>query len=145
MTTKLRSSYIENDFGGLFKQYAIAFQPTTFVELGVLDGYSTLHIAKGIEWLAKNRAYRGHLDAYDLFDDYEFKHGRKDDVEKLLEDNGVAQYVNVQKGDAYKVYSNYPDMVLDKVLAIEFLHIDISNTGQVIRSEERRVGKECRL
>ena len=128
----MRSSYIDNNYGELLKQYVMAWQPASFVELGVLDGYSTLHIAKGLQWLQKYRGYCGKLDSYDLFDSYQYKHGNKDEVEKLLADNGVSGYVNLQQGNAYEVYQNYPDMVLDKVRGIEFLHIDISNTGKVI-------------
>ena len=128
----MRSSYIENNYGELIKQYIIAWQPASFVELGVLDGYSTLNISLGIKELAKLRGYLGKLDAYDLFEDYQFKHGNKEEVEKLLNDNGVSEFVNLVKGNAYEAYKNYPDMVLDKVRGIEFLHIDISNTGKVI-------------
>jgi predicted O-methyltransferase YrrM len=103
------------------------------VELGVLDGYSTLHIAKGIKWLHKVRGYQGKLDAYDLFEDYEFKHGSKEEVKNVLRENGVEDYVNLQKGNAYEVYKNYPNMVMDEVRGVEFLHIDISNTGDIIR------------
>jgi len=42
----IRSSYIANNYGELLRQYVIAFQPSSFVELGVLDGYSTLHIIR---------------------------------------------------------------------------------------------------
>ena len=129
----MRSSYIANNFGELLKQYVIAWQPSSFVELGVLDGYSTLSIAEGIKWLHQHRGYQGRLDAYDLFEDYQFKHGQKNEVEFLLNEYGVSEYVNLQKGDAYEVYKNYPDMVLDSVRGIEFLHIDISNTGETLR------------
>jgi len=128
----MRSSYITNNFGELIKQYVIAWQPSSFVELGVLDGYSTLGIAQGIKWLHDHRGYKPQFDAYDLFEDYQFKHGQKAEVEKVLQDNKVSDYVNLQKGNAYEVYKNYPDMVLDTVRGIEFLHIDISNTGKVI-------------
>ena len=129
----MRSSYIANNFGELLKQYVIAWQPSSFVELGVLDGYSTLNIAKGIKWLHQYRGYQGRLDAYDLFEDYQFKHGQKDEVEALLKEHEVSDYVNLRKGDAYEVYKNYPDMVLDSVRGVEFLHIDISNTGGTLR------------
>ena len=128
----MRSSYITNNFGELLKQYVMAWQPSSFVELGVLDGYSTTYIAEGIKWLSKFRGYQGRLDAYDLFDDYQYKHGNQQEVQKILVDNGVSQFVNLVKGDAYKVQENYPDMVLDQVRGVEFLHIDISNTGKVI-------------
>lgn len=133
MSHLIRSSYIENNYGELIKQYVIAWQPSSFVELGVLDGYSTFHIAQGIKELQSLRGFYGKLDAYDLFEDYQFKHGKKEEVQKLLNDNNVSNYVNLQQGDAYQVYKNYPDMVLDAVRGIEFLHVDISNTGDVIK------------
>lgn len=128
----MRSSYIENDFGKIIEAYVFGWQPASLVELGVLDGYSTLAIAKGIKRLEKLRNFAPKFDSYDLFEDYPHKHGNKDEVQKLLEDEGVAKYVNLVKGNAYEVYKNYPDMVLDTVRGIEFLHIDISNTGKVI-------------
>jgi hypothetical protein len=127
----MRSSYIENDYGKLIEEYVFSWQPSSFVELGVLDGYSTTHIAKGIKRLEKLRNFAPKFDAYDLFEDYEFKHGNKEEVEKVLEENNVRKYVNLQKGSAYEVYKNYPDRV-DDMKGVEFLHIDISNTGKVI-------------
>src|SRR3990167_3000934 len=132
----IRSSYIANNYGELLRQYVIAFQTSSFVELGVLDGYSTLHIAEGVKWLHKYRNYETKLDAYDLFDDYEYKHGSFDEVSNMLYEKNVSQYVNLQQGDAYKVHENYPDIEIDEAgdpcKGIEFLHIDISNTGKVI-------------
>lgn len=106
--------------------------PVSFVELGVLDGYSTINIAKGIQWLHKYRGYQRQLDSYDLFDDYNFKHGELSEVQSRLKAEGLSDYVNLRKGDAYKVHENYPDMVFDEVKGIEFLHIDISNHGKSI-------------
>lgn len=128
----MRSSYINNNFGELLKQYVIAWQPANFVELGILDGYSTLNIARGIKELHKLRGYKSRLDAYDLFDDYTFKHGEKAEVEALMELEGVSDYVNIKKGNAYEVHENYP-VPCDGTRGIEFLHIDISNTGGTIK------------
>lgn len=134
----MNSSYIENDFGKLIEEYVFAWQPNSLVELGVLDGYSTLHIAKGIKRLERLRGFSPKFDAYDLFEDYEFKHGKKEEVEKLLKENDVDKYVSLQKGNAYETYKNYPDLTYNKngdpeIHGIEFLHIDISNTGKVIK------------
>lgn len=129
----MRSSYIQHNYGELIKQYIMAWQPRTFVELGVLDGYSTLHIAQGIKWLKERRGYQFHLDAYDLFDDYPYKHGSKEAVEALLKEHSMSEFVNVYKGSAYEVHKNYPDMVLEEGSGIQFLHIDISNTGKTIK------------
>jgi len=127
----MRSSYTINDYGPLIEEYVLTWQPSSYVELGVLDGYSTLHIAKGLKRIHQLRGWKPTLDAYDLFDDYQFKHGNKEEVADLLKSEGVSDYVNLQSGDAYKVHANYPDVTFDK-RGVEFLHIDISNTGKVL-------------
>lgn len=125
----MRSSYIQNDYGKLLTNAVIALKPNPyFVELGVLDGYSTLHIAKGLKEIHRLYGIEAKLNAFDLFDDYEFKHGNQKEVQKLIDDNQLSQYVNLQKGDAYKVYDQFPDK------RIEFLHVDISNTGDTIKN-----------
>lgn len=128
----MRSSYIENNYGKILEEYVFGWQPSSFVELGVLDGYSTLHIARGIQRLEKLRNFAPKFDAYDLFEDYPHKHGNQEEVQKMLEEKGVSKYVNLLKGNAYEVHKNYEDMILDERKGIEFLHIDISNTGKVI-------------
>ena len=118
----MRTSYKENDFGEIFYKLVISYKPETVVELGILDGYSTLHIAKG---LSVNGS--GHLYGYDLWDEYAYKHGDMDDVHEMLLDNRVSQHVTMYKGDAFEVYEEWADDTID------FLHVDISNDGKVIR------------
>lgn len=130
----MRSSYIQNNFGEVLKQYVMAYEPTILVELGLLDGYSTLHIAQGLKWVEKRRGKRAVLDAYDIFDDYAFKHGKKEEIERVLSTDGVSDYARIIKGNAYEVHQKYPDMVLDSVPGIDFLHIDISNTGSTVHN-----------
>lgn len=135
----IRSSYEKHDFGGLIKQYVVAWRPSSLVELGVLDGYSTFAIAEGIKEC--ERMYGSgnpwpKLDAYDLFDDYTYKHGNQETVQNLLNEKGLTSHVNLHKGDAYRVCEKYLDTrfnwELEPRRGIEFLHIDISNTGKVI-------------
>jgi hypothetical protein len=138
----MRSSYAQNNYGDILKQYVIAWRPASFVELGVLDGYSTLAIAQGIKELERLEKTRGNdnpwakLHAYDLFDDYKFNHGNQEEVQKMLADNNVADSVILAKGDAYKVCENYPDTIINSAgepgRGVEFLHIDISNNGKVV-------------
>lgn len=123
----MRSSYIENNFGLVFKSYVLEWRPVTLVEFGVLDGYSTLNIAQGVKELDKLYGIKTKLISYDLFDDYQFKHGDKEEVEKLLLEQGVSDYVNLIKENAYKVYKDFQDE------SLEFLHVDISNTGDIIK------------
>jgi predicted O-methyltransferase YrrM len=123
----MRSSYFENDIGLILRNYVVAFKPCKLVELGLLDGYSTLWIAKGLKRLHELGGYNLVLDAYDLFEEYPYKHGTKENIEKMLKENEVDKYVNVIKGDAYKVYEKYNNP------SLEFLHIDLSNTGDIVK------------
>lgn len=136
----MRSSYIENDYGSLLTEYIFCgtWQPSSLVELGVLDGYSTLALAKGVEKLNRLKNFTPPFDAYDLFEDYEFKHGKQEEVQNLLKEHGVDKFVNLRKGNAYEVHTNYPDVQYDSTgeqitRGIDFLHIDISNTGDTLR------------
>jgi len=69
----------------------------------------------------------GRLWGYDLWDDYDYKHGDMDQVYEMLREAGVSSYVTLMKGDAFDVYDEWPDY------GIDFLHVDISNDGEVIR------------
>lgn len=123
----IESSYAKNDYGSVLFCNVMGWKPSKAVELGVLNGYSTLHIARAIKQLRELYGSGCILDSWDLFDDYPYKHGRKEDVQKLLEENGIADLVRLEKGNAYEVYKQYDDN------SIDFLHVDISNDGEVIR------------
>lgn len=116
------SSYKENNYGEIFYQLVNTYPPSIAVELGVLDGYSLRHIALGLK---KNKL--GHIDAYDLFEDYAFNHGNQAEVQAMLDKEGLSEYATLIKGDAYEAYKKYEDN------SIYFLHIDISNTGETVR------------
>lgn len=122
----MRSSYIENNIGDILKAYVLGWRPSTLVELGVLDGYSTLAIADGVKEMQLLYGMNTKLVAYDLFDDYQYKHGDQAEVQKLIDEKGLTQYVELRKGDAYKVFEDFPDN------SIQFLHVDISNTGDTL-------------
>lgn len=140
----MRTSYAQNDFGTLLTSYIVSWRPSSLVELGVLDGFSTISIANGIKRLQELEVLRGSsyvwpkLDAYDLFDDYKYKHGELADVQQRLKEYSVADYVNICKGDAYEVHKNYRDIQYDRDgnpgNGLDFLHIDISNTGASLRN-----------
>lgn len=117
-----KSSYALNNFGQVFFDIVIKHKPKLAVELGVLDGYSALHIAQG---LCRNDF--GSLDAWDLWDDYSFRHGIIGEVKRVLEKAEVADRVQLLKGNAYSVHKNYKDN------SIDLLHIDIGNTGIIFK------------
>jgi predicted O-methyltransferase YrrM len=116
------SSYKENNYGEVFYNLITTYPPSIAVELGVLDGYSLRYIAAGLK---KNKL--GHIDAYDLFEDYEFKHGNQLEVQSMLIKEGLQDYVTLFKGDAFEAYKKYQDN------SVYFLHVDVSNTGETVR------------
>lgn len=121
-----RSSYIENDYGSVFRALILSHKPKLAVECGVLDGYSTFHIAHALKFNATKRDIRCPFFAYDLWDDYEYKHGDFIEVEEMLESNGLGSYCNLTEGDAFEVSNIFDNNTVD------FLHMDISNNGDTL-------------
>lgn len=115
----IESSYGVNNYGEVFRAIVDAFKPINVVELGVLNGYSTFHIAAALQ-----RNGRGEIKAYDLFEDYPFRHAKFQDVVEFFK-----PYANVEirRADAYMVAETYPDH------SVDLLHIDISNNGDTVK------------
>jgi predicted O-methyltransferase YrrM len=118
----LKSSYEQNNYGDVFYSVLTTYPPMVAVELGVLHGYSAVHIARALKYVGY-----GHLNAYDLFEDYQYNHGRFDEVQKELIDRGLQDYVTLYRSNAFEVYKDYQDNT------VHFLHVDLSNTGEVVR------------
>ena len=118
---KMNSSYKKNNYSEVFYSIVREFQPNIAVELGILDGYSTCAIAKGI----KDNKF-GKLESYDLFEDYPYKHGIQEEVQKMINKRDLQDSVSLFKGDAFEVYDKYDNN------SLLFLHVDISNDGDII-------------
>jgi predicted O-methyltransferase YrrM len=125
--TNIRSSYIQNNFGELFENIVKARKVENIVELGVLDGYSTLHLAKFLPFNKKHYDIDAHLDAYDLFEDYPYKHGNMQEVQSLLNEYNLQEFVTLYKADAFEVHTKYADN------SVHLLHVDLSNTGDILK------------
>jgi predicted O-methyltransferase YrrM len=119
---EIRSSYMSNNIGEFIFNTILAFPPGRAVELGVLDGYSSFHIAKAFQIMKLRNTI---LEAYDLFEDYPYKHGSMESVSEYLSLVGVKEYVNLFKENAFIVHKKYKDD------SIDFIHIDISNDGDI--------------
>ena len=117
----LYSSYKENNIGKTLYDIVIELSPNVVVEFGVLCGYSTLCIAQALRDLNSN----GKLIAYDLFEEYEYRHGNMEEVNNLLIENSLEDFVELRRGDLYKWIGN-PD-------EFDLLHLDVSNDGEVIQ------------
>ena len=124
----MRSSYIENNYGNVFKALILAHLPSLVVECGVLDGYSTFNIAWALRHNKINRGIESTFVAYDIWENYEYNHGDFREVATMLRENGLLNhFVNLHYGKAFDVHSNFQDR------SIDFLHMDISNDGSVLK------------
>lgn len=120
----MRSSYKENNYGSVLESLIYGLKPKKVVEFGVLDGYSTLHIAFALRF----NATLGHssvFHAWDLWGNYRFNHGNREEVYQMLIDKGLDKFVILGTGDCigdvvHKQYTNN---------SIDFMHVDISNDG----------------
>lgn len=118
----MRSSYQENNYGNVFRALILAHKPKLVVECGVLDGYSTFYIANALRFNVQ-RGIKSEFFAYDLWEEYEYKHGDFEEVREMLEKQHLDGFVNLTEGDAFEVAEVFDDN------SVDFLHMDISNHG----------------
>jgi predicted O-methyltransferase YrrM len=118
----IRSSYIPNHFGRLIQSLVEVLQPNLALEIGILDGYSTLHIARGLRNNGKGKLY-----AFDLFERYPYKSQKKFEVENLISRQGLSQYIEVIQEDADNISQEFQPN------SIDLMHVDISNDGETIK------------
>jgi len=119
----MRSSYIDNDYGSVFRALVLAHKPKLAVECGVLDGYSTFNIAHAIRFNRQRKGIVCPFFAYDIWEDYEYKHGDFQEVEDMLKAQGLEKYCNLTEGDAFNVAQVFENN------SVDLLHMDISNDG----------------
>lgn len=124
----MHSSYIQHNYAAVFKSIVSAFQPIVCVELGVLEGYSTIAIAQGLKENFEKNGARGHLAAHDLFETYQFRNSPIERTRKNIEDAGVGDFVTLYQDNAFYVADDYQPN------SVHLLHIDISNNGGTMRS-----------
>ena len=124
---KMRSSYKKNNYGSVLSSFVIGRKPQVCVELGVLDGYSTVHIATALKFNDQSFGVKGFLYCWDLWENYEYKHGNKRKVEKELSNYKVTPIVQLSHGDAFEATNFFPE------ISIDFLHVDISNDGDTLK------------
>lgn len=123
----MRSSYARNQFSHTFIDIVCAVPPSIAVEIGVLDGYSAISIAKGLAKVDFFKNQIGHLFAYDLWEDYKYRHGNIEDVQVELKSAKIDNYVTLLKMDAFEVHKEYEDN------SVGLVHIDISNDGDILK------------
>lgn len=123
----MRSSYEQNNYGSVFQTLVSFFEPRSIIEFGVLDGYSTYHIANAVKSNKEEKNIFCDFYAYDLWDEYNYKHGNFKEVKNMLISKGLYDYVNLNYGDIFKIYKKIPEN------SVDLLFIDISNDGDKIK------------
>ncbi len=124
---EIYSSYPHEFFKLCFKNTVISFPPRVAVELGVLEGFSTIAISEALSILdGGNDVFSGHLHSYDLWEDYPYRHSTQEKVQKTIDRYGLSEFVTLYKKDAFVVHEDYEDR------SVDLLHIDISNDGDIL-------------
>jgi predicted O-methyltransferase YrrM len=121
-------------YGTFFEGLTKILNPQLIVEIGVCEGYSAVHFAKGL----KECGCGGKLECYDLWEDEESKSNiaieernthlvpTMDKFLRLVSENKLDEFVNVHTKEAFIVLPYYDDEEID------IIHLDISNCGKVI-------------
>ena len=114
------SSYNDHSLGILFYAIARVLKPSLCVEIGILHGFSLLHVASA---LRDNGS--GTIHGFDLFEDYPYRHGSSSDVKTRTAKLGLGDIVTINQGDAFHIHERFD--------SIDLLHVDISNNGDVLK------------
>lgn len=124
----MRSSYRTNNFSLLFTQTVLLQRPRIIVDVGILDGYSTVHLATAAKHINLTMKKECHVYSYDLFEGYRYKHGNRECVENNLERFELSDYVILRQKDAFKAHEDFKDG------EVCLLHLDVSNDGDKIKN-----------
>ena len=127
------SSYKDNNFYKIFIYLSNIKRPETLCELGVLGCYSLLSIAYGQKLLHENNKRYSVSFGYDLFEDYEFNSFKLTDAKKIVNKIEFNNYVTLEKYDIFN------SGILDKIKDFEFIHIDLSNHGEILEQVFERL------
>jgi predicted O-methyltransferase YrrM len=117
----LESSYTQNEMGKKLASLVLQEKPKIVIEFGVLNGYSTLWLGKAVSVLNN----RGHVYGYDLWENYEHKHGDFATVSNRILENNLGDWITLGELDIFDWAAN-PD-------PFDLLHVDISNDGDKLQ------------
>ncbi len=129
---KLFSSYKDNDYGLFFYGLTRLLRPRLIVELGVLQGFSLLTFASA---LRDNKM--GIIEGFDLFEEYPYRHDKYQTVSYRIKKFGLENWAKIYHADAFEVNRRYKE--------VDFLHVDISNSGDVYRTFFKQWSKKVKM
>ncbi|KKW08119.1 MAG: O-methyltransferase, family 3 [Candidatus Kaiserbacteria bacterium GW2011_GWC2_49_12] len=115
----IESSYHTGTIGKTLYEQVLKLKPQKIVEIGTLHGYTTVIMAMALDELGE-----GHINAYDLFEEYPYKHPTFEGTTKNIERYGLSKYVTLAKKDLDSWLANPEDF--------DMLYFDISNTGDTV-------------
>jgi len=129
------STYHHKAMGRVLYDVVIESNAKKIIDIGILFGYSTICLALA----AKQTG--GVVNSYDIFDEYKYFHTELDDVQENLKKYDVEDIVNIEK-------LSLNDW-LDRKEYFDILHVDISNTGDIIEKVYQQyqdsVPHKCRI
>ena len=111
----MQSSYSLNNYDSVFNEIITTVNPTSILEIGILDGYS-------LNSFVKYRQKNCKITAIDLFEKYKYKNAN---FEEIITKFQNLKGINIEYGDFYdyhKCCSNF-----------DLIHIDISNDADTYR------------
>lgn len=115
----IESSYHTSTIGKTLYEQVLKLKPEKIVEIGSYFGYTTVIMAMALDELGK-----GHINSYDLFEEYPYKHPTFEKTQKNIEKYGLSKYVTLAKKGLDEWLAN-PE-------GFDLLYIDVSNNGDVI-------------
>jgi hypothetical protein len=116
----LRSSYATRGYGSLFYALIRVLKPLCAIEIGLFEGFSLLSAGAA---LRDNGA--GRISGYDLFDRYPYRHADRDQLARRIAQSDLESWVTIEDSDAADVAARWT--------AVDYLHVDVSNTGDTFR------------
>ena len=115
---EIESSYRAYDIGQTRYDVVLDQKPKKIIELGVLNGYSTIAMA-----MALDRLGRGVIKSYDMWHKYPYRNTTMRGAEENIRSHALEKYVELYSADCMALEPEEFDL----------LHIDLSNTGKIIR------------
>jgi len=117
---RLQSSYKDHGYGRFLYALVRFLKPARCVEFGVLQGFSLLTVAAA---LRDNGS--GHIDGFDLFEDYPYTHEPYARAAARIERSGLRDWAQIHRAGAVHVSGHFA--------RLDYLHVDLSNDGDIYR------------
>lgn len=115
----IETSYHTSTIGRTLYEQVLKYKPKRIVEIGSYFGYTTVIMAMALDELGV-----GHINSYDLFEEYPYKHPTFEKTSENIERYGLSSYVTLGKKGLEK-WLKEPE-------EFDLLYVDVSNNGDVI-------------